>query len=165
MLTHPLSHIFPPFLNEFYPLSKFQLCNTVLSTLVPRLYVRPSELLQLFFFFFFFLLCPCFFFFCFWMFWGQGSNVSHSSDNARSSTCWATRELPELIHESLYILPISPHSLQLSSTWQPLFYSLNSVISIFFFPIPHKNESIPYFSLSRWYLTRTQSSPASSTLL
>ena len=39
-----------------------------------------------------------------WKFWGQGSNLchcsnlSHSSDNAESLTCWATREL----HFSLF---------------------------------------------------------------
>ena len=52
-------------------------------------------LLLLFFFLFFF-----FFFFFFFghactmgKFPGQGSNLRHSSDNVRSSTCWATREL------------------------------------------------------------------------
>ena len=29
-----------------------------------------------------------------WKFLGQGSNSHHSSDNARSLNCWATRELP-----------------------------------------------------------------------
>ena len=31
-----------------------------------------------------------------WKFLGQGSNPSHCSDNARSSTCSAARELPFL---------------------------------------------------------------------
>ena len=41
--------------------------------------------------------CNC----CIWKFWGQGSNSCHSSDlshcgdNARSLTCWATREFQE----------------------------------------------------------------------
>ena len=164
MLTHPLSHIFPPFLNEFYPLSKFQLCNTVLSTLVPRLYVRPSELLQLFFFFFFFGHARHFFF--------QHVDVLEPGIE-REPQQWQCQILNLLSHQgtprtyswkSVHFTNLSPFppTLQHLATTFLLSYFCDFN---FFFPIPHKNESIPYFSLSRWYLTRTQSSPASSTLL
>ena len=63
-------------------------------------------LLLLFFFFnFYFFGCAC----SMWKFPGQGSNLCHSSDNIRSLTHWATREIPVLcfVCSSLPLLPYS----------------------------------------------------------
>ena len=38
---------------------------------------------------------------------GQGLNLSHSSDNTRSLTRWATRELPKFLNMSCYCLPLT----------------------------------------------------------